>query len=381
MFRHFVRPLNPEKIIVTPFLKQGFIFLLLFVANPVLAEEGEAETQGIPEMTAAQRQAMGIVTAPVERRRLSEEIVAPGEVTINDYRSSQVTSRISSQIIARHARMGDTVKRGQKLLTLSSVEMAEAQSQLLVADREWLRVKKLGRKVVSERRFIEAQVNRQQAYAKVLAYGMTESQIRALLQQGDASKATGTFDLLSSQDGTVISDRFVLGQVVEPGQVLIEITDESLLWVETQLSPGDVADIDIGTVARIHRGADKWLKGRVVQIHRRINETTRTLPVRIEVNNPRGLLRAGLFVEVALQTAEGEAVIAVPKSAVTLLHGERVVFMLKGDELYPQLVEAGGVRGDLVEIKNGLKEGDEIVTRGVFLLKSLLLKSQIGDAD
>ncbi|HHJ16121.1 MAG TPA: efflux RND transporter periplasmic adaptor subunit [Gammaproteobacteria bacterium] len=324
---------------------------------------------------------MGIVTSPVKRHRLTEEIIAPGEVTINDYRSSQVTSRITSQVIARHARMGDAVTRGQKLLTLSSVGMAEAQSQLLVADREWQRVKKLGRKVVSERRYIAAQVNRQQAYAKVLAYGMTEFQIGALLKQGDASKATGTFDLLSSQDGTVISDPFVLGQVVEPGQVLMEITDESLLWVETQLSPDDVVDIAIGTPTRIHRGADKWLKGHVVQIHRRIDETTRTLPVRIEVNNARGLLRPGLFVKVALQTAKGEAVIAVPKSAVTLLHGERVVFVLEGYELYPQLVETGDSRSDWVEIQNGLKEGDEIVTRGMFLLKSLLLKSQIGDAD
>ena len=367
---------------MTPFFKQGFILLLLFVAHPVFAEEeNEAEAQGIPEMTADQRQAMGIVTSSVERRGLTEEIIAPGEVTVNVYRSSQVTSRISSQIIARHARMGDAVKTGQKLLTLSSVEMAEAQSQLLVASREWQRVKKLGRKVVSERRYIEAQVNRQRAYAKVLAYGMTEFQIRALLKQGDASKATGTFDLLSSQDGTVISDDFMLGQVVEPGQVLMEITDESLLWVETQLSPDDVVDISIGTPARIRHGADKWLEGHVVQIHRRIDETTRTLPVRIEVNNAQGLLRAGLFVKVALQTSIGEDVIAVPRSAVTLLHGEQVVFMLEGTELYPQLVETGDIRSDWVEIKNGLKEGDEIVTQGMFLLKSLLLKSQIGDAD
>ncbi|VAW66480.1 hypothetical protein MNBD_GAMMA08-1806, partial [hydrothermal vent metagenome] len=303
------------------------------------------------------------------------------EVMVNIYRSSQVTSRIRSQIIKRYARMGDTVKTGQKLLTLSSVDVADAQSQLLVTDREWQRVKKLGRKVVSERRYIEAQVNRQQAYAKALAYGITEPQVIELLKQKDASKATGMFNLLSTQNGTVISDQFVVGQVVEPGQLLMEISDESLLWIETQINPEDVTDIKPGTLAHINYAADNWLQAKVIQVHRRINETTRTLPVRIEIDNQKKLLRPGQFVKVALQTTTGDEVIGVPKSAVTLLHNEQVVFMLDGEKIHPQLVETGGVHNDWIEIKNGLKKNDTIVTQGMFLLKSLLLKSQIGDAD
>ena len=360
-----------------------FLFLLLVLTHaPVFAEEeGEEAAQGIPDMSAQQRSKMGIATSPVGQRLLSQEIIAPGEVTVNNYRSSQVTSRIRSQIIKRYARMGDKVKKGQKLLTLSSVDVADAQSQLLVADREWQRVKKLGRKVVSERRYIEAQVKRQQAYAKALAYGITESQIIELLKQKDASKATGLFNLLSNQDGTIISDSFMLGQVVEPGQLLMEISDESLLWVETQINPEDVVNIKPGTPARINIASNHWLAATVIQIHRRIDETTRTLPVRLEIKNQQNLLRPGQFVKVALQTAAGSEVIAIPKSAVTLLHGEQVVFMLSDNELYPQLVETGGVRNDWVEITNGLKNEDKIVTKGMFLLKSLLLKSQIGDSD
>jgi len=277
--------------------------------------------------------------------------------------------------------MGDAVKTGQKLLTLSSVDVADAQSQLLVTDREWKRVKKLGRKVVSERRYIEAQVNRQQAYAKALAYGITESQIIELLKRKDASKATGMFNLLSTQNGTVISDQFVAGQVVEPGQLLMEISDESLLWIETQINPDNVTDIKPGTLAHINYAADNWLTAKVIQVHRRIDETTRTLPVRIEVDNQKKLLRPGQFVKVALQTTKGNEVIAVLKTAVTLLHNEEVVFMLDGQKIHPQLVETGGVHNDWIEIKNGLKKNDVIVTQGMFLLKSLLLKSQIGDAD
>jgi len=374
--------INPNKFsnkfrITMPFL----LWLFIFINTPVFAEEDAEEAQGIPEMTAQQRSEMGVITSPVKSRMLTKEIIAPGEVTVNIYRSSQVTSRIRAQIIKRYARMGDAVKTGQKLLTLSSVDVADAQSQLLVTDREWKRVKKLGRKVVSERRYIEAQVNRQQAYAKALAYGITESQIIELLKRKDASKATGMFNLLSTQNGTVISDQFVAGQVVEPGQLLMEISDESLLWIETQINPDNVTDIKPGTLAHINYAADNWLTAKVIQVHRRIDETTRTLPVRIEVDNQKKLLRPGQFVKVALQTTKGNEVIAVLKTAVTLLHNEEVVFMLDGQKIHPQLVETGGVHNDWIEIKNGLKKNDVIVTQGMFLLKSLLLKSQIGDAD
>jgi len=118
-------------------------------------------------------------------------VTAPGEVVLNAYRTSKVTPRIDAQITRRHARLGQAIAQGQPLVTLSSVEMAEAQGGLLVADREWKRTSKLGRKVLSERRYLEAQVARQQAWDKVMAYGMTELQIEALLKEGDVSIVAG----------------------------------------------------------------------------------------------------------------------------------------------------------------------------------------------
>ncbi len=357
------------------------LLLIVLVSHPTFADEDdETEIQGIPEMNTEQRQSLGIVTGKAERRLLTDEIVLPGEITINAYRTSLATTRIRAQVVARHVRMGDAVKAGQKLVTLSSVEMADAQGQLLIADREWLRVQKLGRKVISEQRFIEAQVNYQQGIAKLLAYGMTKPQINALRQQGDASEATGNFDLLSQQDGTVIDDQFVLGQVVEPGQKLVEITDESVLWVEAQIDP-ETLRIVPGAVARVNTGNNQWLIGKVVQIHRKVDETTRTLPVRIEILNEDGLFYPGQFVKVGLQSATSHNVLAVPQASVTLLYGEQMVFVLNGDKLSPQLIKTGEIRNGWIEINAGLTEKDSIVTQGTFMLKSMLLKSQIGDAD
>ncbi len=364
------------------FYQLCLLFCLMASSSMLFAEvTSQEEAGGIPVLTAEQRLSMGIVISPVSSRQLAMEIVAPGEVRANAYRSSQVTSRISAQIIKRYARMGDPVQSGDKLLTLTSVSMAEAQSQLLITDLEWQRVKNLGRTIVSERRYVETQISRQQAIAKALAFGMTDAQVQLLLNEGDVSKAVGRFDLVSSQDGTVISDSFVLGQVVEPGVLLMEISDESVLWVETRISPDQVTYVNTATQARIQIDADTDVIGQVIQLHRRIDETTRTLPVRLEVKNEHGLLRPGQFVKVSLQTSiRGEA-IAIPKTAVVLLQGESVVFLSEGSELYPKLVDVGDIRGDWIEIKSGLEEGDRIATKGMFLLKSLLLKSQIGDAD
>ncbi len=356
------------------------LVLGLLVSLPVVAEEEEHEEEGgIPPMSAERRQALGIRTQVVDTHLMAEEVTAPGEVTVNLYSTAEVTPRIQAQIIHRHARMGQRVRKGQMLITLSSVAMAEAQGQLLISDREWRRVQRLGRKVVSEKRYVEAQVARQQAYAKVLAYGMTENQAKALLKQGDVSRATGTFDLLSPQAGTVLSDNFVIGRVVEPGQVLMEISDESRLWVEAQLAPEVASRIDVGSPARVSSDERRWIGGKVVQIHRRLDETTRTLAVRIELDSGEAGLRPGQFVKAAIQVAPGKPVLAVPEASVLLLQGDYVVFKPEGEEIHAVPVERGVTRGGWTEIKAGLAVGDEIVTQGAYVLKSLLLKSQIGD--
>ncbi len=341
-------------------------------------EESHGE-EGTVRMDARTRQRMGIVTAKVERRALAKTVSAPGEVRLNAYRTAQVTPRIAAQVIARHARLGDVVKAGQRLVTLSSVEMAEAQGELLVADREWRRVKKLGRKVVSEKRYVAAQVRRQQAYARVLGYGMAEQQIAALLKTGDARRASGTFDLLAPQDGRIIRDEFVVGEMIEPGRVLFEIADERTLWIEARLSPDDAARIEVGTPARVSADGASWLDGKVIQRHHVLDETTRTQAVRIAVDNRSDLLHPGQFVKVILETGRGEPVLAVPAPAVIFMEGQPTVFVLEDDRFEPRPVEAGPPRGGWRAVRTGLAEGETVVVKGAFLIKSLMLKSRMGE--
>jgi membrane fusion protein, heavy metal efflux system len=343
-------------------------------------ESGEAHDEESPlKLTMAEQKSAGIVTAEVERRAMAEEVTAPGEVYINTYRSAQVTPRIEAQIVKRHARLGQVVKQSQPLVTLSSVEMAKAQGHLIVATREWQRVEELGSELVSAKRYVQAQVAQQQAYAKVVAYGMTREQAEALLSESDATKATGEYDLPAPRAGTVISDDFVVGQMVSPGTLLFEITDETSLWVKAHLSPDDAARVGIGTPARVSAEGEKWLSGRVIQEYHRLDEVTRTYPMRIGIDSPKDFVHPGQYVNVAIQTSLGEPVLAVPQAAVVLIEDTPTVFKLGGDEFHPQPIKPGETRGRWVAIKNGLQEGEEIATRGTFFLKSLMLKSQLGE--
>ena len=340
----------------------------------------EEEESSIVEMTAEERSAAGITTAEAGQRGLAGLVKMPAEVVVNAYKSASVTTRISAQVLSRHVRLGDVVEPGQRLVTLSSVGMAEAQGDYVIADREWQRVRGLGKAAVSERRYIEAEIARRQALSKILAYGMTSDQAVRLLASGASALATGEFDLLAPQHGTVVRDDFIVGELIEPGRVLFSISDESTLWVEASTVPSDLTEFAVGAPARIAHGEDHWISGRVVQLHHQLDETTRRQGIRIEVDNTDDHLHPGQFVEAEISTGEGPSVLAVPSEAITLIKGVPTVFLLEeGHEFHPQVVETGTSSGGWTEIRGGLNDGDEIAITGVFHIKSLLLKSSLGE--
>ena len=327
------------------------------------------------ELSAAQIKLAGIEVIEVRPNQIAEQIIAPGEVVLNAYHTSHVTPRIEAQIVERKARLGDHVNTGQTLVTLSSVDMAEAQGALLVADQEWRRVRKLGRKVVSERRYIEAQVARQQALAKVLAYGMTQQQVDKLLRQDQASRANGAFDLLSPQGGTIISDDFIVGELAEPGRLLLTITDETTLWVDARLTPEEAGLVATGQRAVIRFGK-RQLPGKVVQVKHALDEKTRTWPVRIEVNNPEDVLHPGLFVSVSIESKRQETAIAVPVTAVLRSpDGDWQVFVEEAPGRFvPKEIEVVRTVGDNMIVR-GMDEGERIVSKGAFFIQSEIAKS------
>lgn len=326
-------------------------------------------------LTADQRKSADIKVETLGLRPLAGEIAAPGEVRLNAYLTRQVTPRITAQVVQRLARLGDQTQQGQPLVTLSSVDMAEAQGALQMAEREWQRVRKLGRETVSGRRYTEARVVRDQARARAIAYGMTTEQIDALLKGEEGAGADGTFQLVAPRAGTVIQDAFIEGEFVEPGRVLFEISDETRVWVEASLMPEEAIGIEKGSPARVRLGGE-WLTGMVIQNHHAVNKTTRTLAVRIEVPNPDERLHPGLFVDTRIEAGRPVEVLALPQEAVLRSSdGDWMIFVEDEPNRYrPVEVEVTRTVQGLAVIE-GIPAGTRVVTQGAFFIQSELAKS------
>ena len=336
--------------------------------------DDHGEEASAAELSQAQRRMAGIETLVVQQQSLGDAITAPGEAILNAYRTTKITPRTAAQVIKRHVRLGDHVKKGEPLVTLSSVAMAEAQGALMEANAELRRVENLGRKVVSEKRFVTAQIAYQQAYAKVNAYGMTKKQIKSLVSTGDATQATGEFHLLSLQDGTVISDDFMVGELIEAGHLLMTISDESVLWIEARLTAEDAARISIGSPARIEVG-QRWLSGKVTQARHTLDETTRTLAVHIEVANENDQIHPGQFVHVVIEGSKQQRGIIVPVEAVLRSpDGDWQVFVETSPGRFePREVAVLKTVVDQMLIE-GVDEGETIVGKGAFFVQSEMAK-------
>lgn len=342
-------------------------------------EEHEGEAAGHDEgeaaepirMDAAALAAAGIRIAKLDKSALNEELRAPGEVLDNAYGTTLITPSVQALVVRRHARLGDEVKAGAPLVTLSSVEVAAAQGALAVAEQDWKRMQALGRDAVSGRRYSEAQIAVEQARATARAHGVTGA---------SANRSNGEFTLTATHAGRLTEDDFVVGQRIEPGQTLFRLVDESVVWVDAKVPSENARRIAVGSKAQIVLGQTR-LPGTVVQRAHHTSEDTRNALVRIEVKNDGDRLHGGDYVDAYLDAGtDAEPQLAIPTAAVVQLEGETVVFRQDASgALAPVAVRAGAVVGDRTVIEDGLAIGDNVVVEGAYALKAQLLKAQLGE--
>ena len=331
-----------------------------------------ADENGAPlSMTAAEQASAGLRVETLAPMRLGEVLQAPGEVVDNAYGVTLITPRVAALVVRRHAKLGDEVAVGAALVTLSSVEVAEAQGELRIAEQEWKRVAALGRDAVSGRRYTEAAVAVEQARAKARTYGLAPNA---------SGPANGEFTLSAPHAGRLTEDDFVIGQRIEPGDTLFRLVDESTVWVDATL-PAEIARrVVVGKDATVV-AAGVSLRGRVVQSAHRTAEDTRNAHVRVEVPNEGDQLHAGDFVEVSLSTAGSDIdQLAVPTEAIVQLQGQTVVFRARtGEEFEPVPLKVGAVVADHTIVTDGVTAGDRVVVAGTYALKARLLKAQLGE--
>ena len=345
------------------------------------AAEGEHAEDEAPvssvRMDDAALAAAGVKWQTLKPGLLAEELRAPGEVIDNAYGTTLITPRVEALVVQRHARIGDEVKAGDPLVTLSSVQVANAQADLRIAEEEWRRVSALGREAVSGRRIKEAQVAVDRARATARAYGLP----------GTANgRSNGEFTLTAPHAGRLTEDDFVVGQRIEPGKPLFRLVDESTVWVDAKLPSDAVSRVRAGEPATVVASGQR-MPGKVLRSAHRTSEATRNASVRVEVPNPDDRLHGGDYVDVYFEAGRSAAAqaqtpdaLSVPNAALVQIEGETVVFRRDEQGAFaPVPVRAGDVIGDHTVILEGLQAGDTVAVAGAFTLKSQILKAQMGE--
>lgn len=365
-------------VIVISAVAAAFVF-----PRPQPVEPATEATPGHVVLNADQRRAAGVVVSPLMRTPLPPVIRAPGEVRTNDYITKVVGPRITATVVTRHAKLGDVVAAGQVLVTLYSQDMAEAQSGFVLAERDLARYRRLNASAAIAQKDLDSALSRrQELYGRLLSFGLTAPQIAALSRQGIANSATGQFDLVAPIAGTVTKDQFREGDVIvveQESKPLFEITDPKNVWVEARVAPSLARSIG-GSEARVIAG-DRTKPARIVQVGSTMDEVTRTVLVRLAIDNSDLLLRPGQFVDVEL-TGPAEPVLTVPTNAVLRdLSGNWVVYIEgKGGDLQPRRVHLRYASGERSAI-DGLAAGTRIVTAGAFFVHSEAQKSSFADED
>jgi Cu(I)/Ag(I) efflux system membrane fusion protein len=181
-----------------------------------------------------------------------------------------------------------------------------------------------------------------------------------------------TIDWPSPATGDVIEKKIIKGQRVMAGDELYRIADHSRVWIIADVAESDIGAIKVGTAAKVTLRADlaEPIEGQVTFIYPELKPETRTVPVRIELPNPEGRLKTSMYADVTIQaSSEGGAVTAVPDDAVIDSGTRQIVLVAKGDGRFePRAVKLGRRGGGYVEIMDGLKPDDEVVTSANFLI-------------
>ena len=224
----------------------------------------------------------------------------------------------------------------------------------------------------------DARIARNSAEQQLHALGCNENDLRTLASSEHASFTHYT--ITAPLTGTVIEKHLTVGEKVGADADVFTIADLSTVWVNINIYQKDLVSIRKGQTVAIEIGHGiPSVEGKIAWVGPLVDEATRTATARIELPNPDGNLRPGLFVTAKVAVGSFTSGIVVPKSALQTFEGKTVVFVLDEDGFKPKPVELGRENGTMVEILSGLVSGQTYVAEGSFTLKAQLSKGAFGD--
>lgn len=318
--------------------------------------------------------AADIKTAVAAVRPVARRITAAGELEWNARRVAHVTARTPGRLERVLAVRGDRVRSGQLLAEIYSPDYLALQAEYLQA------AARLRRHAGDASEEAAAQAFLAGARDRLALLGVPAAEIARL----DAAAAPRPLLAVTAPiGGTVLESAVVAGDAVELGTSLFRIADPSTLWACLHILEKDVALLEAGTEVALSPVAfpGREFRGRLVLIGDVFDPGTRTVEGRVEVPNPEGRLKAGMYVEASVAAGGERQALVIPEEAVQSDEGTSVVFVRTGERTFSRRAVKTGERfGREVEVLAGIAAGETVVTSGSFLLRSEIRKGSLEDA-
>lgn len=346
-------------------------------ADPAAEAPPAAQVESAPDPTNVKvdhPEQFPVITA--EEHRAARELSVTGTVSPDISRQIPVISLAMGRIIEIHARIGDVVQKGQLLLKVQSSDISGAFSDYrqaiadeVLAKAQLERAKILFEKGAIAQKDVEVAVD-VDAKAQVVVEN-TEQHLRVLGVDKDHPSTiveitAPVSGVITDQQGTVAGGVQGLGAPAP-----FTISDLSHVWVICDVYENDLADVHSGEYADIRLNAypNRVLKGRISNIGPILDPNIRTAKVRLEVENPDGILRMGMFTTATFHGMKQETLAAVPASAILHLHDREWVYVPNGEGRFRRLeVTAGNMLpNNMQEIVAGLTAGQQVVSNALIL--------------
>ncbi|MHB8912094.1 MAG: efflux RND transporter periplasmic adaptor subunit [Lysobacter sp.] len=327
-------------------------------------EGGEAPAKpGTVVMSPEKVQKLGVRTEQVRLQGLSPSVRASATVQVDETRQYVIAPKFEGWVEHLYANQtGMSVRRGQPLLSVYSPELVAAQSEYRIADTAARRLQANDPASAATMRRL-----RDASRSRLRNWDISDAQLARIGQD----QSGGNLVITSPANAVVVEKMIVQGARFEPGEIILRLADLSKVWLIANVPASSVGGVAEGQRASFQSTTlpGQTFEGHVTFVQPVIDPQTRTLGVRVELPNPDGVLRPGLFGDVTLTQATSAAVLTVPRSAV-LDSGTRqlVLVQIAEGRFEPRPVVVGQRSGDVIEIREGVMEGERVVVSANFLI-------------
>lgn len=359
----------------------------------------------------------GIELESAKLRPVSQFIATPGELAYDQTRVARVSSRVGGIVILVTKEVGEAVKQGEVLAVVDSAEVGLKKAELLQAAAQLsLRTKALDRLRVGAKEGYRAQSELQEAEAAAreariqwlnsqqalmnLGFSLSgldvtsitddelATRMRHLGLSADLMKAIGKstesanlIPITSPMDGVVVSRDVVSGEAVELSRPIFTVADLRRMWVMLDARAEDAQRIQLDQEVRfeIDGGSLQPIVGKVSWISTALDEKTRTVGVRAEVDNKEGRLRASTFGTGQILVRREPSAVTIPEEAIQWEGCSFLAFVRLTDDIFQtRRITLGSRSAGFVEVLAGVADGEVVVTTGSYVLKSEVMKSAMG---